>query len=74
MLRIRFSRKGAKNNPCYRIVVIEKTKKRDGGVVDIIGSWYPKKESLKINKKKLEDWILKGAQPSLSVNKLINKK
>jgi len=71
MLRIRLSRTGARNDPHYRIVVIEKTRKRNGGTVDTLGNWHPKKNQLTINSKKTADWISKGAQPSASVSKLI---
>jgi small subunit ribosomal protein S16 len=74
MLRIRLSRRGAKNNPYYRIVVIEKSRKTNGEAVETIGHWYPKKENFVIDKKRLSDWISKGAQTSKRVQELIDKK
>lgn len=74
MIKIRLTRKGAKNNPVYRIVAIEKTKKRDGKPLEILGYWYPKKGEKKIDKKKLKKWIDKGAKTTPAVDKLLNKK
>ena len=73
MIKIRLSRGGAKNDPHYRIIAIEKTRKRDGKPLGIIGHWYPKKDSLKIDKDKYLEWIKNGAKPSAAVAELFMK-
>lgn len=73
MIKIRLARKGAKNNPVYRIVAIEKTKKRDGKPLEILGYWYPKKDEKEIDEKKLKEWIDKGAKTTPAVDKLLGK-
>lgn len=71
MIKIRLARGGSKNKPFYRIVAIESTRKRGGKALDTIGIWNPMNKNLKIDKKKLEQWIKKGAKKTLSVDKLI---
>lgn len=71
MLKIRLSRKGAKNSPFYRIVVIDERKKREGTSNGIVGWWNPKKDTKEVDKKKVEEWIKRGALLSPAVKKLI---
>lgn len=71
MVKIRLARQGAKGTPSYRIVVISKKRKAQGKPVDTIGYWYPSKQTKKIDNEKLKFWLDKGAQPSLSLKKLI---
>jgi len=74
MIVIRLSRGGVKNRPFYKIIAIEKSRKRSGKALDKLGFWFPSKEEFQIDKKKLDSWVKKGAQVSLAVQKLINKK
>lgn len=74
MIRIRLARGGKKRDPKYRIIAIEKGRKRSGKALDIIGFWDPKNDNLKFDKKLLEEWIKKGAQVSDTVKKLVEKK
>lgn len=74
MIKIRLSRTGAKNDPHYRIVAIEHSRKRGGKALDILGYWYPKKGTKKIDKKKYAEWVKKGAKPSRAVAELIESK
>lgn len=72
MVKIRLSKKGAKGNVFYRIVAISESTKVTGKALDTIGYWHPSKNSKKIDKQKLEEWIKKGAQVSQAVSKLIS--
>ncbi|MFC1649727.1 30S ribosomal protein S16 [Patescibacteria group bacterium] len=72
MVKIRLARHGRKNDPFYRIVAIQSTKKRDGEPLDVLGHWYPKNNDIKIDKKKLNAWVDDGAQITAAVKKLIN--
>lgn len=67
MIRIRLSRKGAKNNPFYRVVVIERRNRREGRALETIGYWHPAKDDKKIDKSAYKKWVEKGAQPTKSV-------
>jgi small subunit ribosomal protein S16 len=71
MIVIRLTRFGRLNSPFYRIVAANKRSKREAKPVDTLGTWNPFKKDLKIDKKKFDDWVKKGAQISLGVSKLI---
>jgi small subunit ribosomal protein S16 len=71
MVKIRLSRLGKKNDPFYRIVAIDSRLKREGIALDILGHWHPRTKVKKIDKKKVEEWVSKGAQISLGVKKLL---
>lgn len=71
MIKIRLARGGVKNSPFYRVVAIDSRKKGRGEPLDILGFWNPAKNEAKVDKKKLEDWLKKGAQTTKVVDKLI---
>lgn len=73
MIAIRLSRFGRKKAPFYRVVAVDSIKKRDGMVLEILGTWNPAKKELKVEKEKIGDWVKKGAQVSATVKKLIEK-
>ena len=75
MLVIRLSRKGRSNHPMYRITVAENSKPTDGKFVEIVGNYNPTAldQPLVIQKDRVEYWISKGAQPTNTVAKLLNK-
>lgn len=71
MVKIRLSRSGVRNHPFYRIVAIEDKKGPKGKFLDIVGSYFPGKKTLKVNKKILEKWVKVGAKISPAVSKLL---
>lgn len=73
MLKIKLFQRGKRNQRTYRIVVAEARSKRDGKFVDDLGWWNPKEDKLSLDKKKFEEWISKGAQPTEGVRKLLNR-
>lgn len=73
MIRIRLARFGKKNDPFFKIVAIEKTKKREGKAVDFLGYYYPLKNDLKIESEKIEKWLKNGAKISEGVKRIIQK-
>jgi len=75
MVRIRLRRQGAKNQPSYRIVVIDQRKARDGKYIENIGHYNPRTEpSTEVVK---EDralyWLSVGAQPSDAVRRILER-
>ena len=76
MLVIRLARMGAKKKPHFRVVVIEKTRPRDGRFVEIVGHYNPKKQPAEIHLKleRIEHWLQKGAQPSVTVRSFLRRK
>ena len=71
MVKIRLARAGKKNDPIYKIVVIDSQKRNTGRAVQIIGHWHPAKQEKKIDKKALQKWLSLGAIPSPAVKELI---
>ena len=68
MVIIRLSRSGAKKNPYYFITVADSRKPRDGAFIERLGFYNPlaqgQEEVLRIDHKKIDEWIAKGAQLS----------
>ena len=75
MLSIRLSRIGKKKKPFYRVVVIERTRPRDGRFVEIVGTYDPLKKpaELKLDADRIKHWIGKGAQPSDTVRSFLRR-
>ena len=73
MLMIRLSRIGKKKKPFYRVVVIEKTRPRDGRVVENVGTYDPLKEpaEYKLNGERIKHWLGCGARPSDTVRSIL---
>jgi len=75
VLTIRLSRIGKKNKPYYRVVVIERTRPRNGRVKEAVGTYDPLKKpaEVKLNAERIKHWISVGAQPSDTVRSLIRQ-
>lgn len=70
---IRMARFGAKKKPTYRLVVIEKERARDSRAVEIVGHYNPvaKEKVISLKHDRIEHWMKKGAQLSLTVARLL---
>lgn len=75
MVKIRLTRMGAHKRPFYRVVVADSKARRDGPFVEIIGTYDPKKEpsEIKIDIEKAKFWLQRGAQPTDSVKRLLQR-
>lgn len=75
MLMIRLARVGARKQPYYRIVVIEKERARNGRAVEIVGTYNPRTNpaTLELKRDRIEHWRSHGAQVSDRVQKLLTK-
>jgi small subunit ribosomal protein S16 len=73
VLTIRLARIGKKKKPFYRVVVIERTRARDGRVRDAVGTYDPLKKpaEVKLNADRIKYWLGMGAQPSDTVRSFI---
>ena len=73
MLTIRLARIGKKKKPYYRVVVIERTRARDGRVREAVGTYDPLKKpaEIKLNSERIKYWLGVGAQPSNTVRSFI---
>jgi len=74
-VRIRLTRMGRKKKPFYRIIVANNEAKRDGKFLDIIGTYDPMQDPVLVNldTEKLNDWLGKGAEPTVTVRSLLKK-
>src|SRR5229473_6950732 len=73
VLTIRLSRIGKKKKPYYRVVVIERTRPRDGRVKEAVGTYDPLKKpaEIKLDAERIKYWIGLGAQPSDTVRSFL---
>ena len=69
---IRLSRRGARKQPVYRIVVIEKDRARDGRSIEVVGLYNPRTNPATVDLKKdrIEYWLAQGAQFSPTLARL----
>jgi small subunit ribosomal protein S16 len=72
---IRLSRTGARKQPQYRVVVIEKERARNGRPVEIVGTYNPRTSpaSIELKRERIDYWVSKGARMSDRVSKIVSK-
>jgi small subunit ribosomal protein S16 len=75
MISMRLMRFGAKGKPSYRIVVIDSARPRQSKAKEFIGFYHPLKDpvEIKIDLEKANSWLKKGAQPSRTVQSLLQR-
>jgi small subunit ribosomal protein S16 len=73
VLMIRLARVGARKQPYYRVVVIEKDRARNGRSVEVIGTYNPRTSPATVDLKqdRIEYWTKNGAQLSDRMAKLV---
>lgn len=69
------TRRGAKKNPHYRVVVADRHRPRDGKFLEIVGYYNPavKPVLLNLDLERVDYWIERGAQPSETVRSLVRR-
>ena len=75
MVKIRLTRLGAHKKPFYRFIVADSRARRNGPFIEILGTYNPLKEPSEINLDldKAKQWLQRGAQPTDSVKKLMQR-
>lgn len=75
MLKIRLRRMGAKHRPFYRIVVSDGRRTPTGPFKEILGTYDPGQDpaELKLDVARADDWVAKGAHPSVTVARLMDR-
>ena len=75
MLKIRLRRMGAKHRPFYRIVVSDSRNTPTSRFNEILGTYDPSHDpaDVKIDLEKAEEWLRKGAHPSETVARIIDR-
>jgi len=73
VLMIRLSRVGARKQPHYRVVVIEKDRARNGRSIEVVGTYNPRTSpaTVVLKKDRVDYWHGNGAQMSDIVAKLV---
>ncbi|MCK5737011.1 MAG: 30S ribosomal protein S16 [Spirochaetaceae bacterium] len=75
-VKIRLKRMGTKKRPYYRIVVMDSRAPRDGRTIDEVGVYHPievEGKQVSIKEDKVKEWLGKGARPTITVKRLLNK-
>ncbi|WP_027003307.1 30S ribosomal protein S16 [Hugenholtzia roseola] len=75
-VRIRLARRGRKKLPLYDVIVADSRAPRDGKFVEKIGTYNPHTvpATILLDESKALDWLLKGAQPSDTVRRMLSYK
>lgn len=74
-VKLRLKRMGAKGKPFYRIVAADSREKRDGKIIELIGTYNPivNPAEIKINEEIALKWLMNGALPTNTVRALFNQ-
>jgi small subunit ribosomal protein S16 len=75
VVMIRLARFGARKQPYYRVVVIEKDRARNGRSIEVVGTYNPRTDPATVDLKheRISYWRGVGAQLSPIVAKLVTK-
>jgi small subunit ribosomal protein S16 len=67
---------GKKKQPIYKIVVADSRSPRDGRFLEAVGLYNPltNPHTVEINEDRVQYWLEKGAQPTLTVKSLLSNK
>ena len=69
---MRLQRVGRKNDPTFRIVVVDKrTGPKSNKNIAILGSYNPKLNHVQVDKDAARSWLSKGVQPSDTVHNIL---
>ncbi|MBI2051952.1 30S ribosomal protein S16 [Candidatus Roizmanbacteria bacterium] len=73
---LRLMRLGKRGKPFYRIVVIDKKRKRNSKYIDKLGTYDPLSEQaeIQLDKQKFEYWVERGAVISEGLRRLLKKR
>lgn len=72
---LRLARHGQKKRPFYRIVATEQSKRRDGGFIELLGTYNPMVDppAVTLREDRVRHWVGEGAQATPKVRVLISK-
>ena len=71
--KIKLTRRGAKKQPTYRVVIQQERSKRDGRFIENIGFYNPRTDpaTIVLNQERVNYWLGVGALPTESVGQLL---
>lgn len=73
MLKLRLKKFGRKKKPCYRIILIDSRKKRDGRAIEELGFYNPLNKNIQINVEQIRKRMRDGAIFTKTVGWLVEK-
>jgi small subunit ribosomal protein S16 len=75
-VKMRLARRGRTKAPFYHIVIADARSPRDGKFIEQIGSYNPLTvpATIELDRDKAYDWLVKGAQPTDTVNAILGFK
>lgn len=75
MVTIRLTRRGARNQPFYHVVVTDSRKRQGGATLELVGYFNPiarrGEPKLKLDLPRIDYWVGQGAQQSERVRSLV---
>jgi small subunit ribosomal protein S16 len=75
MVTIRLTRRGARNQPFYHVVVTDSRKRQGGASLELVGFFNPiarrGQPKIKLDLPRIDFWVGKGAQQSDRVRSLV---
>lgn len=72
MLTIRLTRVGRKNDPSFRVIVIDsKRKVKAGNYLEMLGSYDPRDDRVELKAERIKHWMSQGASVSDTVHNLL---
>ena len=74
MLKIRLQRVGRRNDPAFRVVVVESHRApKTGKVIENLGNYEARAKRIVLKTDRIDHWVSKGAQMSDTVKDLIRR-
>ena len=75
-VKIRLTRRGRKKKAMYDVIVADARSSRDGRFIEKIGTYLPltNPATIEVDEKKAVDWLIKGAQPTDTVRRILSYK
>jgi len=72
MITIRLQRRGRKNDPSFRVVVLDSKKKvKTGNYLEMVGSYDPRVNRVELKGERIVAWMKEGATVSDTVHNLL---
>ena len=73
MVRIRLFRTGTTKRPSYRIVAMDQRRKRQGRVLEVLGTYQPRLDNqVTLKLESLDRWLSEGAQQTDTVRNIVD--
>ncbi len=72
MITIRLQRRGRKNDPSFRVIVVDSKKKpKTGNYLEMLGSYDPRVDRVDLKPERIKHWMEHGATVSDTVHNLL---